>query len=115
MGLEAQHGVGGAGSTTCMELVGLVVGEGLGYSTPCKASVSHTPAFIQDKVMEMTLDGDDKQQEAAKSPPAQVPLPLVGGGVATNDEDSDTDSGSVGDIDDYELEEDDPVSVGPDY
>ena len=61
----------------------------------------------------MTLDGDDKQQEAAKSPPTQVPFPLVGGGVATNNDDSDTDSGSVGDIDDYELEEDDPVSVWP--
>ena len=31
--------------------------------------------------------------------------------MATNNDDSDTDTGSVGDIDDYELEEDDPVSM----
>ncbi len=46
----------------------------------------------------------------AKSPLSPVAFPLVGGG-ATMDDNSDSDSdGPVGDIDDYEIEEDDPVS-----
>ena len=57
----------------------------------------------------MTLDGDEKKQETTAPPVSQVTFPLVGGGGGANDDDSDTDSGSVGDIDDYEMEEDDPV------
>ncbi len=61
--------------------------------------------------MEMTLDGDDKTTSEAAEPASSVTFPLVGAGVGgANDDDSD-DSGSVGDIDDYELEEDDPVSL----
>ena len=74
---------------------------------------SSSPAIdqVQDKVMEMTLEGDEKKQPEAAAPATSVTFPLVGaGGGAANDEDSD-DSGSVGDIDDYQIEEDDPVSM----
>ena len=64
---------------------------------------------VQDKVMEMTLEGDEKKPPEAAVPEATMTFPLVGGGGGgANDADSD-DSGSVGDIDDYEIEEDDPV------
>lgn len=72
----------------------------------------HGVAFeqVQDKVMEMTLDGDDKKQEESK-PAAAVTLPLVGGGAGANDQDSDSDSEPAEDIDDYEMEEDDPAAL----
>ena len=68
---------------------------------------------IQEKVMEMTLEGDDKQGADASSATSSggVHFPLVGGSGAAVEEDdnSDSDAGSVGDIDDFELEMDDPV------
>ncbi len=69
-------------------------------------------AFLTDKATEMTLEGDDKKEESGKSPVTQVAFPLVGGRDGGADQDSDSDdSGPIGDIDDYELEEDDPVSL----
>ena len=61
----------------------------------------------------MTLDGEEKRQEdaaSAASASGSIPFPLVGGSGAAVDDDSDSDSGPVGDIDDFELENDDPVS-----
>ena len=61
----------------------------------------------------MTLDGEEKRQEdaaPAASASSSIPFPLVGGSGAVVDDDSDSDSGPVGDIDDFELENDDPVS-----
>ena len=67
---------------------------------------------MQEKLVEMTLDGEEKRQEdaaPAASASSSIPFPLVGGSGAAVDDDSDSDSGPVGDIDDFELE-DDPVS-----
>ncbi len=68
---------------------------------------------MQEKLVEMTLDGEEKKQEqsGASASSGSIPFPLVGGGPAVADDDSDSDSGPVGDIDDFEMEEDDPVSV----
>ena len=57
----------------------------------------------------MTLDGEEKRQEDAAptaSSSSSIPFPLVGGSGAAVDDDSDSDSGPVGDIDDFELEDD---------
>jgi len=57
----------------------------------------------------MTLDGEEKKQESASAAlSGGAALPLVGGG--TVDDDSDSDSEPVQDIDDIDLEDDDPVS-----
>ena len=64
----------------------------------------------QEKLVEMTLDGEEKKQESASAAVSGgAALPLVGGG--TVDEDSDSDSEPIQDIDDVELEDDDPVGV----
>jgi len=59
-----------------------------------------------EKVAEMTLESD--QDPAPKVEKPKVDVPLVGGVGVVND-DSDSDSEPAVDIDDYELEEDDPV------
>lgn len=56
---------------------------------------------VTEKVVEMTLEGDKK----ATAPVPVVPLVGVVGGA----DDSDSDSEPAVDIDEYPLEEDDPV------
>lgn len=58
---------------------------------------------VTEKVVEMTLEGDKKT-----APVVSMETPLVGVVGDVGDSDSD-DSGPAVDIDEYPLEEDDPV------
>ena len=60
----------------------------------------------------MTLEGEDKKNdEAAASSSVPFAFPLVGSSGEAVDDDSDNDSEPAGDIDDFELEMDDPVRM----
>ena len=63
---------------------------------------------MQEKVTEMTLEGgDEKETKTKNQSPADVSLV---GGTGIIDDDSDSDDEPAVDMDDFELEEDDPVS-----